>query len=62
MVRKRSERLGTSFNHAINSHFNLHINDLQLLELPLSDRKFTWAKFIFSDSFALLDRFLCSHS
>jgi hypothetical protein len=33
---------------------------LHLIEPPLSDRKFIWAKFLTSDYFTLLDRFLCS--
>jgi hypothetical protein len=42
--------------------FNSLLNNLQLIELSLSDRKFTWTKSISSDSFALLDRFFCSTS
>jgi hypothetical protein len=59
MVGKISEKVGKTFNYALSNRFNSLINNLQLLELPLSDRKFTWAKSITLDSFALLDRFFC---
>ena len=44
----------------ISSKFNRLISYLHLLELSLSDRKFTWARSNTSTSLALLDRFLCS--
>jgi hypothetical protein len=60
MVRKKSEKIDKIFNYVISNMINSLINDLQLIEWPLSDRKFTWAKSLTSDSFALLDRFFCS--
>lgn len=38
--------LGRSYNHALSNRFNSCINDLGLIELPLTDRHFTWAKSI----------------
>lgn len=32
MIRKRSEKIGKSFNHVVSSRFNTWISDLQLIE------------------------------
>jgi hypothetical protein len=59
MIKKKSERLRKTYSHTTSNRFNLLINDKHLLDLSLSDRKYTWTKSLFSDSFGLLDRFLC---
>lgn len=37
-------RVGNSDNHVVSRRFNHLISDLQLLELSLNDRQFTWAR------------------
>ena len=60
MLRKRSEKKGKSFDFIVSSRFYKKIGELELLGIPISDRKFTWSRSVSSDSFALLDRFFCS--
>jgi hypothetical protein len=60
MVRTKSKKIGKTYNIVSTRRFNSFINSSNLLELSLSDRKFSWAISISFDSFALLDRFLCS--
>lgn len=60
LIRARSEKTGASFNYVLSNRFNDVISNLTLIELPLSNRKFTWARSITSPSKALLDRFLCT--
>jgi hypothetical protein len=52
-----SEKQEKSFNSTSTAHFNKLINDLHLLEMCLTNRKYTWAKSASSDTFALLDIF-----
>jgi hypothetical protein len=61
-IRKRAKTTGISYQYKVSKKFNTFINTAQLLELPLSDRKFTWAKSNTSTVMALLDRFFCSLS
>lgn len=60
LIRYRQEKIGPSFNIALSNRFNSLISTLQLLEISLYDRKFTWSKSINSTSQALLDRVFCS--
>lgn len=53
-------RVGNSYNHVVSRRFNHLISDLQLLELSLNDRQFTWARSATYKSLALLDRFFCT--
>ena len=53
MIRRRSERTGNSYNHVISSRFNSFIRTNDLMELSLSDKKFTWARSLNSSSQAL---------
>lgn len=46
----------------MSNRFNNLIADLTLIELPLHNRKYTWARSSTSSSKALLDRFLCTSS
>ena len=46
--------------YVLSSRFNACIADLELLEISLNDRKFTWARSVSSNSNALLDRFFCT--
>lgn len=62
LIRSRNERQGPSFNISLSNRFNNLISDLHLIELPLHNRKFTWARSASSTSKALLDRFFCTHS
>ena len=55
MIRRRSERSGNSYNHVISNRFNSFIRNNDLMELSLSDKKFTWARSLNSTSQALLD-------
>jgi hypothetical protein len=60
LLRKRSDKQRKSFNFSSTTRFNKLINDLYLFEMPLTDKKYTWAKSASSDTFTLLDRFFCS--
>lgn len=60
LIRTRSEKIGPSFNIALSNRFNSILARMQLLEISLSDRKFTWSKSVHSPSQALLDRAFCS--
>jgi hypothetical protein len=60
VVRYRSEKKGRSFNHSISNKFNSFINTHQLIDLKMTDRKFTWSNLRKLPSFACLDRFLCT--
>jgi hypothetical protein len=60
LIRKKSDKQGKSFNFLFSARFNKVLNDLHLIEMPLADKRFTWAKSISSDNLALLDRFFCS--
>lgn len=57
MIRRRDERRGQTFNYIVSNRFNSVINELELIEYKLVDSKFSWSKSVFSDAFALLDRF-----
>lgn len=41
MIRRRSNKIGRSYDHVVSRRFNECISDLQLLDLPLQDRNFT---------------------
>ena len=41
MIRRRSEKIGRTYDHVVSRRFNECISDLQLLDLPLQDRNFT---------------------
>lgn len=43
MVR-RSKRVGKSYIHVVSNRFKNLIYDLQLMEISLSDRQYTWAR------------------
>lgn len=60
LIRFRLEKQGPSYNYSLSSRFNGLISDLSLIDCPLNDRKFTWARSLSSTSKALLDRFLCT--
>jgi hypothetical protein len=62
LLRKRSEKQGKSFNHVVSKRFNSLIHYLQLVEISLYDKKYTWTRSISSNTFALLDRFICTVS
>ena len=62
MIRRRSERTGNTFSHVISSRFNAFIRNNSLMELILSDRKYTWARSLNSSSQALLDRCFCTNA
>lgn len=62
LIRNRSEKVGKSYNYVLSNRFNKCISDLELMELGLNDRRFTWSRSVLSKSQALLDRFLCSTS
>jgi hypothetical protein len=57
LIRKISENFDKYFYFKISSRFNLLISTLELYEFSLSNRKYTWSKSIYSDSFILLDNF-----
>lgn len=57
IIRKRSERQGPSYNFILSNRFNTIISNLNLIEAPLTDRKFSWSRSLASTSKALLDRF-----
>jgi hypothetical protein len=59
---KISEEQGKSFNYIVSKCYNTIIHDLQMVELTLSDRKYTWSRSVSSHTFTLLDRFLCTVS
>jgi hypothetical protein len=59
VVRNRNERKGRTFNHSVSVKFNSFINSNNLIDLKVSDRKFTWSNMRDNPSFACLDRFLC---
>jgi hypothetical protein len=56
-LRKRSDKRGTSFDMRVSKHFNSMIEDLELIELSIQGKIFTWSN---GRSCALLDRFFCS--
>lgn len=58
LIRSRSEKQGPTYNFVLSSRFNSLIASLELVELPLLDRKFTLFRSPSSPSKALLDRFL----
>lgn len=60
LIRNKSEKQGPSYNYILSNRFNSLISNLNLIELALSDRKFSWSRFITSNSKALLDRYFCS--
>jgi hypothetical protein len=57
LIRKKYDKQGKSFNFLSTARFNKVLSDLHLIEMPLVDKKFTWAKYASSDTLALLDRF-----
>ena len=57
LIRARHERQGPSFNYILSNRFNNVISDLDLMELPIHNCKFTWARSVSSPSRSLLDRF-----
>ena len=59
-LRNRSEKTGPSYNYILSNRFNSLISNLNLIDLALTDRKFSWSRSITSNSKALLDRYLCS--
>jgi hypothetical protein len=59
---KKNEKVCKSYNHVTSSRFNLTNNDIYLIKLSLSDEKFTYAKLISFDLFAILNGYLCTLS
>jgi hypothetical protein len=41
VVRSRAERKGKTFNHSVSVKFNAFINTNSLIDLKVSDRKYT---------------------
>lgn len=60
LIRSRFEKQGPTYNFVLSNRFNSLIASLDLVELPLLDRKFTWSRSPSSPSKALLDKILCS--
>ena len=56
LTRAPSDKNTTSFNSSLASRFNQMIDDLQLIELPLLDRLFTWTNKRAEPTLARLDR------
>ncbi|XP_071708700.1 uncharacterized protein [Rutidosis leptorrhynchoides] len=60
-VRNEDERFGSSFNVVEANTFNSFIVDTGLLDIPLSDRRFTWMNKAGS-KMSRIDRVLVSHN
>ena len=56
----RSERLGSTFNVHLSRRFNALISELELIDIPLQNRKFSWSNLRSSPTMALLDIFFCT--
>jgi hypothetical protein len=56
-IRFKHEKSDHNFQSRASARFNAFLDDYNLIEYELSNRKFTWSN---ERHFALLDRFLCS--
>ncbi len=60
LTQNLAERSGHSWSGRVMSLFNDLVNELELLDLPLSNQRFTWSNLQSHPSLAKLDRFLVS--
>ncbi|XVF39103.1 hypothetical protein PTKIN_Ptkin01aG0008500 [Pterospermum kingtungense] len=58
VVRNIEEKVGLSYNRSVMEQFSDFIEDLGLIDLPLSGDKFTWSRDCPTPTFCRLDRFL----
>ena len=60
VVRGTEEKVGVVYNHLAMSEFSNFIEDLGLMDIPLSGGRFTWSSNRLVNTYCRLDRFLIS--